>query len=42
MLLEIGFIEEMKTNRGNKELRQVFLTNCPFLRKYYLLHLTQY
>ena len=32
MLLEIGFIEEMKTTRGNKEVPQTF-SQFPFFAK---------
>ena len=42
ILLKIGFIEEMRTTSGNKEVLQIFLPNFPYSRKYNLLRLTPY
>ena len=40
ILLEIGFIEEMRTIRGNKEVPQTFFHNFFYFRKYDLIRLT--
>ena len=40
MLLEIGFIEEMRTIWGKKEVPQSFFRNFLYLRKYDLIRLT--
>ena len=37
ILLEIGFIEEMRTTWGNNEVPQVFLPNSLYSREYYFL-----
>ena len=42
VLLEFGFIEEMRTTRGNKEVFQTFFSNFFYLRKYDLIRLTPY
>ena len=42
ILLEIGFIEEMRTIWGNKEVPQTFFHNFLYLRKYNLICLTPY
>ena len=34
LLLEIGFIEETRTARGNKEVPQTFFHNSLYSRKY--------
>ena len=41
-LLEIGFIEEMRTTRDNKEVLQTFFHDSPYLRKCDLICLTLY
>ena len=41
-LLEIDFIEEMRTILGNKEVPQIFFHNILYLRKYDLIRLTPY
>ena len=40
VLLEIGFIEEIRTTCGNKEMPQTFFHNCSYSRKYVLIRLT--
>ena len=40
ILLEIGFVEEMRTTWGNEEVPQTFSHNFPYSRKYLLIHLT--
>ena len=40
MLLEIGFIEDMRTTLGNKEVPQTFFHNSFYSRKYNLIRLT--
>ena len=42
ILLKIGFIEEMRTIWGNKEVPQTFFQNFLYLRKYDLIRLTPY
>ena len=42
ILLEIGFIEEMRTTCGNEEVPQTFFLYTPCLRKYTLIRLTSY
>ena len=42
ILLEIAFIEEMRTTWGNKEVPQTFFYNSPYSRKYELIRLTPY
>ena len=42
ILLEIGFIEEMRTTWGYKEVPQTFFHNSPYLRKYDLIPLIRY
>ena len=42
MLLEIDFIEEMRTPRHNMEVPQTFLRHSPHSQKYNLIHLTPY
>ena len=36
MLLEIGFIEQMRTAGGNEEVPKIFFPNLPYSRKYNL------
>ena len=40
ILLEIGFIEDMRANWGNEEVPQTFFHNSPYSRKYVLIRLT--
>ena len=42
ILLEIGFIEEMRTTRGNKEVPQTFFHISHSSRKIILIRLTPY
>ena len=42
ILFEIGFIEEMRTNWGKKEVPQTFFHNFLYLRKYDFIRLTSY
>ena len=42
ILLEIGFVEEMRTIWGNKKVPQTFFHNFLYLRKYDLIRLTPY
>ena len=42
ILLENGFIEEMRATWGNKVVPQIFSHNFLNLRKYDLIHLTPY
>ena len=42
ILLKIGFIKEMGTTGGNKEVPQIFLPDSPYMQKYNLIHLTSY
>ena len=42
ILLEIGFIEEMRTTSGNEEVPQTFFHNSLYLQKYDLIHWTSY
>ena len=42
ILLEIGFIEEITTIKGNKEVPQTFFHNFFYLQKYDLIRLTPY
>ena len=42
ILLKIGFIEELRTTRGNKELPQTFFHYSPYSQKYVLIRLTLY
>ena len=37
ILLEIGFVEEMRSTWGNKEVPQTFSPNTPYSRKYVLI-----
>ena len=42
ILLEIGFVEELRITWGNKELPQTFFHNTVYLQIYDLIHLTPY
>ena len=42
IMLESGFIEEMRTTLGNKEAIQTFFHNSPYSQKYDLIRLTMY
>ena len=42
ILLEIGFVEEMRTTYDNEEVPQIFLRKPLSSRKYNLLRLTPY
>ena len=42
MLIEIGFIEEMRTNWGNKEVPQIFFHDSFYSRKNDLIRLNPY
>ena len=42
MLLEIGFIEEMRTHLANEEVPETFLPNSPSSQKYNLMRLSAY
>ena len=36
-MLEIGFIEQMRTTWGNKKVSQTFFHNSPYSRKYNII-----
>ena len=42
LLLEIGFIKEMRTTWGNQKMPQTFFHNSIYSQKYSLIHVTQY
>ena len=42
ILLEIGFIEEIRTTWGNEEVPQNFFHNSLYSRKYDLIRMTQH
>ena len=42
ILLEISFIEEIRTTPGNKEVLQTFFPQFPYSQKYVLIRLTPY
>ena len=42
MPLKIGFIEEMKTTWGSKQVLQTFSSNSLYSQLYHLIHLSLY
>ena len=42
ILLEIGFIEEMRSTKGNQEVPLIFFHNSPYSQRFGLIRFTPY